>query len=115
MNEAIKKFDLNIEDYHVSPNVAEKRYEWRIEWKEEVTNIPEIELYFDTQLSAMNKYYRDLIDGKIIGSCKIKSLVRQSFSNLRKKLGKEGGQNKVIRLSNTHTFAEMIDTLKLNE
>jgi len=107
--EAIDKFGLNIEDYHVSPNINHKCYEWRIEWKNEPKELSRIESFLDETLASKNKYYQHLITGSIIRSCRIISLPQDSFQNLRTKNNKEGGQNKVIRLSNNDSFSKQFE------
>lgn len=112
MNSTIEKFNLQIEDYHVSPNIEEKRYEWRIEWKGIQPNpIYEIESYLDISLSKLNKYYKDLIKGSIVFQSKIFSMRKNTFSDFRKQEHKEGGQNKVIRLANQDAIAKRLDSL----
>jgi hypothetical protein len=106
MQASIREFKLNIEDYHVCPNVEEKRYEWYIEFNEKLTSKNEqLEVFLDKKLSEINKYYAHLIHGQIINTCKIIILEKGKFAKLRAKLGKEGGQNKVIRLANNLKFA----------
>jgi acyl-CoA synthetase (AMP-forming)/AMP-acid ligase II len=109
MQAAILEFNLKVEDYHVCPNVEEKRYEWYIEMNEQLIrrgeNNEKLIEFMDTKLSDINKYYAHLINGQIINSCQIIYLERGSFAKLRTKLGKEGGQNKVIRLANNRNFA----------
>lgn len=108
--EAINHFDLNIEDYHVSPNMKHKCYEWRIEWKNKPIELSEIESYLDQTLASKNKYYQHLITGSIIRPCRIVSLPNGSFQKLRSKNNKEGGQNKVIRLSNNDNFSKQFES-----
>lgn len=105
MQAAILEFNLHIEDYHVCPNVEAKKYEWYIEFKQEISSTSKLESYLDSKLSEVNKYYAHLIHGKIIYSCQIIVLEKDKFALLRAKLGKEGGQNKVIRMANNRNFA----------
>jgi hypothetical protein len=109
MQAAILEFNLDIEDYHVCPNVEEKHYEWYIELNEKmkIKNEQLID-FLDLNLSNLNKYYAHLLNGQIINSCKIILLKNGSFADLRGKQGKEGGQNKVIRLSNDQKFASQL-------
>jgi GH3 auxin-responsive promoter len=106
MEAAIKEFNLVVEDYHVCPNVAAKHYEWYIEFNEKPkVNDEKLVEFLDKKLVEINKYYAHLINGNIINSSKTIELKNGSFANLRSKLGKEGGQNKVIRLANNQKFA----------
>jgi hypothetical protein len=113
MSSTIAKFSLKIEDYHVSPNVEKKCYEWRIEWREIPSNIKEVEKSLDCSLCEMNKYYRDLIEGEILKPCVIISISTGIFAKIRKQMNKEGGQNKVMRLTNSKTFGKSIDSLNI--
>lgn len=108
MQAAIQEFQLDIEEYHVCPNVENKHYEWYIEFNQLVVDITSLQNYLDTKLSGFNKYYAHLIDGNIINSCQIIVLSKGRFAQLRSKLGKDGGQNKVIRLSNNKKFASQL-------
>lgn len=112
MESAIDKYHLEITDYHLSPNINERRYEWRIEWKKSPKqNLSEIASYIDQTLSTHNKYYRDLIAGNIIAPSVIISLKQGTFETTRNKIGKSGGQNKVIRISNTADYATILDSM----
>lgn len=109
MKATIDKFQLYIEDYHVCPDIALKQYVWYVEWvNTEPKNKIEMENYLDQSLAEVNKYYAHLIHGKIINTCKIISLSQGQFAHTRSKLGKEGGQNKVIRLANNQEFADKL-------
>lgn len=110
---AANQFSLEIEDYFVCADIENKCYIWRIEWKKSPSiKLSMIAEFLDEKLSELNKYYAHLIRGKIIYSSQIYSLKRNSFSELREKLGKEGGQNKVIRLSNTQNYAKWLDDVQ---
>jgi len=112
MEEVSRKLGLKFVDYHVSPNIESIQYEWRIEWEETPkTPIHEIETNLDQALMARNKYYLHLITGGIIQACKIITLPSKTFSTLREKTGKEGGQNKVIRLKNETNISFQIDEI----
>ena len=111
----INKFQLSIEDYHVSPNVEEKCYEWRIEWKESPKqSLLDLGEFLDLELSKRNLYYKHLIDGSIINRAKMFSIVSGGFSALRQKLGKEGGQNKVVKLSNSKSVVMQLKEYQLD-
>ena len=100
MEKAMSHFKLNIEDYFVSPNIAEKLYEWRIELPKEMDKnvLLTLSAFLDTELSALNKYYDHLIRGEIINNCRIIPIEKGTFKRRRVEIGKEGGQNKVVRL-----------------
>lgn len=112
MEKAKTHFELNIEDYFVSPNIADKRYEWRIELPNDTDNekLRNIAVFLDAELAILNKYYDHLIQGNIINNCKIIPIEMGTFKRFREDMGKEGGQNKVVRLANTNKMAfDLID------
>jgi hypothetical protein len=103
MEKAMSNFSLKIDDYIVSPNIDEKCYEWRIEFPEDIVDekvLLALSAFLDTELANLNTYYDHLLQGKIINTCRIIPIKKGTFKSLRKKNGKEGGQNKVVRLSN---------------
>jgi hypothetical protein len=119
MEKAKTHFKLNIEDYFVSPNIADKRYEWRIELPNDTDNekLRNIAVFLDAELAILNKYYDHLIQGNIINNCKIIPIEMGTFKRFREDMGKEGGQNKVVRLANTNKMAfDLIDNqLKIRQ
>lgn len=109
MNSAILKFDLKIEDYHVYPAIEKKQYVWCIEWRESSPRaLNELIAWLDEELCKMNKYYRELIEGKILLPCKIVSLPQGTFEDYRIRIGKNGGQNKIVRLLNSAELAQQL-------
>lgn len=96
----IQKHNLSITDFHVCPNVEQKRYEWLIEGNIKNHLISNVCNDLDQFLSHQNPYYKHLIDGKIINPCCISILNQNVFQKYRIKYNKLGDQNKVIRLSN---------------
>lgn len=109
MSQAIKKYGLKIKDYHVCPNISEKRYEWYLEFQSEPeSSLSDIERCYDLAMSSKNSYYSDLLHGQIINACKIIVLLKGTFENTRSSLGKQGGQNKVIRLQNNAEYAKLL-------
>lgn len=106
---AIATLGIKIKDFFVSPNVESKRYEWRIEWIEKPENLSELEASLDASLSSQNVYYKHLIEGSIIQSCRILTMNHGTFESYRKQNQKIGEQNKVVRLSNTNSIAKELD------
>lgn len=107
-----QKFNLIIEDYHVSPNITDRRYEWQIEWREApIQPLDTIEQSLDIQLSQLNIYYNHLYKGKIINGSRIISLPSHTFKTYRQNTGKEGGQNKIVRLANHQQIAKQLEEI----
>jgi hypothetical protein len=100
MEKAKTHFKLNVDDYFVSPNIAEKRYEWRLELPNDTPDekLESIAVFIDAELAKLNKYYAHLIHGHIINNCQIIPIEKGTFKRQRAEKGKEGGQNKVVRL-----------------
>lgn len=100
MERASASLELKIEDYYVSADVEQRQYVWQVEFVNSIdkARIIEFETRLDVELAILNKYYHHLIAGKIINSCAIHEVDAGFFSRHREKLGKLGGQNKVVRL-----------------
>ncbi len=112
MQSALKEFDFIANDFHVAPkvNVQDELpyHEWFIECEEIPTNSAEIAQFLDDKMTKQNIYYKDLIEGKVLQPLKIRWLPVGSFHRAMKAGGKLGGQNKVPRLANHRTFADLL-------
>ncbi|MFM7218110.1 MAG: GH3 auxin-responsive promoter family protein [Bacteroidota bacterium] len=75
-------------------------HEWFIEFDRAPEDIDAFCAAIDSSLQRQNSYYRDLIEGRMLQSLKIRPLKSGAFRDYMRKLGKLGGQNKVPRLSN---------------
>ena len=64
------------------------------------------EKLLDKKLQKQNKYYKDLVEGSVIGPLKIERVLNKSFNSYMKSIGKFGGQNKVPNLSNDRVFVD---------
>ena len=56
-------------------------------------------------MQGQNIYYKDLIEGNILQTLKIRPMQKDAFREYMKSIGKLGGQNKVPRLSNDRKIA----------
>ena len=65
----------------------------------------------DKEMTRLNIYYKDLIDGKILKSLEVISVIRGGFNQYMKSEGRLGGQNKVPRLSNDRKIADKLKTI----
>lgn len=113
---ASKKFNLEIVDFTVAPQINPSSglpyHEWLIEFSETPKNLLEIELAMDEEMLRQNIYYRDLIVGSVLQSLKITPLQKNAFRNFMKRQGKLGGQNKVPKLSNDRKIADLLNNYK---
>ena len=113
MNNALSKFDFSITEFTVAPQVSPEEgylpyHEWLIEFDKQPNNLSELTECIDSEMQNQNSYYYDLIEGKVLGPLKIKSLKRGSFRDYMRSEGKLGGQNKVARLSNDRKIADAL-------
>lgn len=111
MNHAISQFNFSITEFTVAPQVNPTDtdlpyHEWLIEFDKPPENLQKVSEYLDSEVQRQNSYYFDLIEGKVLGPLKIRSLKPESFREYMKSEGKLGGQNKVARLSNDRKIAD---------
>ena len=102
---------VEITEFTVAPQVNPEEgelpyHEWFVEFSKAPKDLEVFSLKVDQALQQKNIYYFDLIDGNILQSLKIRTLVKDAFVNYMKAEGKLGGQNKVPRLSNDRKIAE---------
>jgi len=64
-------------------------------------------------MQSQNTYYDDLIKGNVLQRLQIRIVQKGGFTNLMKKRGKLGGQNKIQRLANDRSLAdELVDYIQ---
>lgn len=90
----------------ITPEEGLPYHEWFIEFHKMPDDLERFRLAIDESLQKQNIYYRDLIQGHILRSLKLRLLKKDSFINYMRSLGKLGGQNKVPRLSNDRQLAD---------
>jgi hypothetical protein len=83
-------------------------HEWFIEFDRTPDDLEAFSAAIDKSLQRQNSYYRDLIEGKMLQSLKIRPLRTGTFRNYMRALGKLGGQNKVPRLCNDRSIAQSL-------
>ncbi len=94
----------------VSPNDNKHPYhEWFIEFSEIPKNLQEIALTINTKLCELNSYYKDLIEGHLLDTLRIRPVKRNSFLNYMRQIGRLGEQFKVHRLSNDRSVADALN------
>lgn len=112
MAEAVKQFDLKVNEFHVAPQVAPESglpyHEWLVEWDQVPANLDEVALFIDQRMTELNVYYNDLIAGNVLRTLVITSLRKGAFNDYMKSQGKLGGQNKIPRLANDRQCADIL-------
>ncbi|MFZ4783867.1 MAG: GH3 auxin-responsive promoter family protein [Flavobacteriales bacterium] len=113
MAEAVSKFGLKVNEFHVAPQVAPASglpyHEWLVEWEQVPTNLEEIALFIDQRMTELNVYYKDLISGNVLRTLVITSVRRGGFNDYMRSQGKLGGQNKIPRLANDRQCASVLE------
>ena len=88
-------------------------HEWFIEFAKEDPDIQTFQTTIDLELQKQNKYYHDLIAGKIIAPAKVNTVEKGGFNKYMKSIGKLGGQNKIPKISNNRKLADQLNKLNL--
>lgn len=109
-----RKENLEIIEYHVAPQVNPKEnelpyHEWFIAFKSpNKVDLADFAKKMDDYLCKKNSYYKDLIDGKILQTLKIRPVQKDAFIKYMKSVGRLGGQNKFPRLANNRKIADKL-------
>lgn len=90
----------------VTPDAGLPYHEWFIEFHKMPDDLERFRLAIDESLQRQNIYYRDLIQGHILQSLRLRLLKKDSFIKYMRAQGKLGGQNKVPRLANDRKIAD---------
>ncbi len=104
---------FDVIEFTVAPQVnpSDNRYpyhEWFVEFSKIPNNLHEVALTINTKLCELNSYYKDLIDGNLLDTLKIRPVKRNSFVNYMRQIGRLGEQFKVHRLSNDRSVADIL-------
>ncbi len=110
----MKKHPCLVNEFTVAPQVnpadGQKPYhEWWIEFGEKPIDIISFSRDLNEAMVEQNLYYEDLIKGKILQPLLVHPLPPGSFKTYMNSIGKLGGQNKVPRLSNDRTIADVLE------
>lgn len=110
LKQAAEQQHAEIVEFTVAPMVTPSDglpyHEWFIEFHRMPDDLERFRLAIDESLQKQNIYYRDLIQGHILQSLKLRLLKKDSFINYMRAQGKLGGQNKVPRLANDRKIAD---------
>ena len=112
MYETTEKYQVVINEFHVSPQVNPLSglpyHEWFIEFKSPPNDMAAFANTLNESMCSQNTYYNDLINGKVLCPLKISCIVEGGFYKMMKERGKLGGQNKPPRLSNDRLLADKL-------
>jgi hypothetical protein len=112
MTQAIEKFNIHIKEFTVAPQVNPAQglpyHEWLVAGAIPAEKLEEIATYIDTCLQTKNSYYKDLIAGHVIRPLQLTILPPDAFEKHLAKMGKLGGQNKVMRVRNDRQLADAL-------
>ena len=112
LKQAMENTSIRINEFTVAPQITPSDglpyHEWFIEFESE----PENEIAFaeaiDNAMRTQNTYYDDLIVGKVLRKLVVTKVAKNGFQEYMKSIGKLGGQNKIPRLSNDRTIADLL-------
>ena len=119
IEQAILKTGNIVVEFTVAPRFKSKSlpacHEWFIEFDGNVVEINNFGSLLDSELQKQNKYYKDLIDGKIIDRPVIRKIIKGGFKKYMSSIGKLGGQNKVPKIADNREIADRLKKLNLIE
>ena len=101
-----------INEFTVAPKFSTDNtpsyHEWFVDFDSEAVDLEGFEQDLDLNMQSQNKYYQDLIQGKVIKSLKIRRVSKNGFSSYMDSIGKLGGQNKIPKISNDRKIADQL-------
>lgn len=112
MKQAMKDSAIQINEFTVAPQITPHEglpfHEWFVEFENEPENIVAFAEAIDAEMRIQNTYYDDLIVGKVLRKLVVTPVAKNGFQEYMKSIGKLGGQNKIPRLSNDRTIADLL-------
>ena len=117
MVKAVEKTGSIVSEFTVAPRFKSEKesacHEWFVEFENPVANNDYFANVLNEELKSQNKYYKDLIDGKIISHPIITPVLKSGFKKYMEHIGKLGGQNKIPKIANDRKIASLLKKLKL--
>ena len=99
-------------EFHVAPQVTPEEglpyHEWVVAFERMPEDLASFAATLDVALQARNPYYKDLIKGAVLRPAVVTPVPSDAFTEAMRKRGKLGGQNKVPRLANDRTMADLL-------
>lgn len=112
LQEATVDTDIRINEFTVAPQINPIQglpyHEWFIEFENLPENLDDFALKIDQVMRKQNAYYDDLITGNVMRTLRISVVKKKGFQDYMKSIGRLGGQNKLPRLSNDRTIADVL-------
>ena len=119
ITETAKEEGVNIIEFTVAPQVIPPEgglpyHEWFIEFENMPANMDTFAYKLNEKMEKANSYYLDLTSGNIIRPLVIRPMIKDSFIQYMRSIGKLGGQNKLPRLSNDRKIADALSDYKIS-
>ena len=112
LKQAMENTSIQINEFTVAPQITPTNglpyHEWFIEFESEPENEDAFAEAIDNAVRSQNTYYNDLIVGKVLRKLVVTKVPKNGFQDYMKSIGKLGGQNKIPRLSNDRTIANLL-------
>lgn len=112
IQEACNELNTLITEFTVAPQVNATNelpyHEWFIEFSSEALDTTVFASLLDVAMQKQNKYYLDLIQGKILQPLKIRVIKKGGFNDYMRSQNKLGGQFKIPKLSNDRKMADVL-------
>jgi len=112
LKQAMENTSIQINEFTVAPQITPTDglpyHEWFIEFENDPENVEAFAEAIDNVMRSQNTYYDDLIVGKVLRKLVINKVAKNGFQDYMKSIGKLGGQNKIPRLSNDRTIADLL-------
>ncbi len=110
INKTCLKQNILITEFTVAPEVNPTNelpyHEWFIEFSSDKVDLKTFSSTLDHAMQEENKYYLDLVQGKILQPLKIRVINKRGFNNYMSSQNKLGGQFKIPKLSNDRKIAD---------
>ena len=117
VEEACIKTGETVNEFTVAPKFKKGNemacHEWFVEFAQENPDIQTFQRTINLELQKQNKYYHDLVSGKIIAEAKVNMVQKGGFNTYMKSIGKLGGQNKIPKISNNRKVVDQLNKLNL--
>src|SRR6218665_3046724 len=115
LQQAMESSNISVNEFPVAPQIMPSEglpyHEWFIEFEKEPEDLLAFAEKIDAAMQKQNVYYYDLISGKVLQKLVISKVAKNGFKDYMKSIGKLGGQNKIPRLSNDRTIANVLKTI----
>ncbi|MFV8324757.1 GH3 auxin-responsive promoter family protein [Flavobacterium sp. ZS1P14] len=113
LQEAVRGTNIRVNEFTVAPQITPTEglpyHEWFIEFENEPEDNVTFAEAIDNAMRKQNVYYDDLIAGHVLRKVVITKVAKNGFQDYMKSIGKLGGQNKIPRLSNDRSIADLLN------